>query len=237
MYQPQEAGFFGGAKYIYSVPTSPQEGLKSSLMGILEKPRFINFVQFIGNWDDSDVNTHQGIDTRRHSMTQVYEKFGLSAATIDFVGHAIALQPTDDYLAQACGPTIQKCKLYVDSLMQYGGSPFIYPVYGLGGLPEGFSRLSAIHNGTYMLNKPVEELVYNDDGTVCGVRCDDGVARAKMVICDPSYAAPSKTTVTGQIVRAICILGAPIPNTNNQQGGSGVVGANYHATKSIKAEQ
>lgn len=219
VYQPQEAGFFGGAKYIHSVPTSPGEGLKSSLMGLLEKPRFINFVQFVGNWIDDDTSTHQEIDPRRHTMSQGYAKFGLSEATIDFVGHAVALQPNDSYLEQAAGPTIQSCKLYIDSLMQYGGSPFIYPVYGLGGLPEGFSRLSAINRGTYMLNKPVQEFVYDSDGTVSGVRCEDGVARAKMVICDPSYADPAKSVVKGQIVRAICILGAPIPNTNNQQGG------------------
>lgn len=33
------------------------------------------------------------------------------------------------------------------------GQPFIYPIYGLGGLPEGFSRLCAIHGGTFILNK------------------------------------------------------------------------------------
>lgn len=72
--------------------------------------------------------------------------------------------------------------------MQYGGSPFIYPIYGLGGLPEGFSRLAAIHNGTYMLNKPVTGLEFDENGKVCGVRSGEEVAKAKLVICDPSYA-------------------------------------------------
>merc|ERR1712048_540240 len=102
---------------------------------------------------------------------------------------------------------------------RYGGSPFIYPIYGLGGLPEGFSRLSAINRGTYMLNKPVDGFVYGDDGKVCGVRSGEEVAKCKMVICDPSYAAPEKTKVTGKIIRCICILGAPIPNTHNKDGG------------------
>lgn len=44
------------------------------------------------------------------------------------------------------------------SLERYGKSPYIYPVYGLGGLPEGFSRLCAIHGGTFMLQCPVEEV-------------------------------------------------------------------------------
>jgi len=189
------------------------------LMGLLEKPRFINFVQFIGNWDDADTKTHQEIDPRRHTMAQVYAKFGLQEATIDFIGHAVALQPNDSYLQQACGQTIKQCKLYLDSLMQYGGSPFIYPIYGLGGLPEGFSRLSAIHRGTYMLQKPVDGFEFGADGKVCGVRSGSEVAKAKMVICDPSYADPAKSKTTAQIIRAICILGAPIPDTHNSEGG------------------
>eukprot|EP00406_Dinophysis_acuminata_P004798 CAMPEP_0179230836 /NCGR_PEP_ID=MMETSP0797-20121207/11036_1 /TAXON_ID=47934 /ORGANISM="Dinophysis acuminata, Strain DAEP01" /LENGTH=457 /DNA_ID=CAMNT_0020937911 /DNA_START=111 /DNA_END=1484 /DNA_ORIENTATION=- len=218
VYQPQQGGFFSGPKALHSVPMTAQEGLKSSLMGILEKPRFMNFLQFVANWDDDDTSTHQQINPRGHSMRQVYEKFGLQEATIDFVGHAVALQCNDDYLDKACGVVINKLKLYLNSFLRYGGSPFIYPVYGLGGLPEGFSRLSAINRGTYMLNKPVDGFVYDDEGKVCGVKSGDEVAKCKMVICDPSYAAPEKSTVMRQIIRSICILGAPIPDTRNKDG-------------------
>ncbi|CAK9114066.1 unnamed protein product [Durusdinium trenchii] len=207
-----------GAKYIHKVPASAADGLKSPLMGMLEKPRFINFAQFIMGWEDDKPATHQDIDPRRHTMAQVYQKFGLQESTIDFIGHAVALWPNDNYLNGPCGPTIQKCRLYLQSVLQYGGSPFIYPIYGLGGLPEGFSRLAAIHRGTYMLNKSVDGFVYDEQGRVCGVRSGDEVAKCKMVICDPSYAEPTRTEVRGQVIRAICILGAPIPETKNQEG-------------------
>ena len=54
--------------------------------------------------------------------------------------------------------TVKSIQLYVRSLERYGKSPYIYPMYGLGGLPEGFSRLCAIHGGTFMLQCPVEEV-------------------------------------------------------------------------------
>ncbi|CAE8732228.1 unnamed protein product, partial [Polarella glacialis] len=218
VYQYQEAGLFSSAKFIHKVPSTAGDGLKSSLMGLLEKPRFINFAQFIMNWEDENTKTHQEIDPRRHTMAQVFQKFGLAEGTIDFIGHAVALQPNDEYLNKACGPTIAKCRLYLQSVMQYGGSPFIYPIYGLGGLPEGFSRLSAIHRGTYMLNKPFDGFVYNDEGKVCGVKSGEEVAKCKMVICDPSYSEPHRTNLKGHIIRAICILGAPIPETKNSDG-------------------
>lgn len=169
VYDPQEGGMFSSAKSIHSVPTSAQEGLKSSLMGMLEKPRFINFIQFVVNWNDEDTKTHQSIMPNRHTMDQVYEKFGLQPGTIEFIGHAVALECNDEYRQRACGPTIKKLKLYVESLMQIGGSPFIYPLYGLGGLPEGFSRLAAINRGTYMLHKKVNGFVFDEAGKVAAL--------------------------------------------------------------------
>jgi len=150
-------------------------------------------------------------------MGQVYEKFGLMPETITFIGHAVALHNNDEYLGQPAGITIHKCKLYLHSLMRYGGSPFIYPIYGLGGLPEGFSRLSAINRGTYMLNKPVDGFVYDEEGKVCGVKSGEEVAKCGMVICDPSYAEPTKVSIQSKIIRVICILGEPIPNTYTKE--------------------
>jgi len=218
VYNPQEGGFFSGAKSIHSVPMTAQEGLKSSLMGMLEKPRFINFIQFVVAWNEEDAATMQAVDPKRHTMQQVFQKFGLQDGTTEFIGHAIGLEPSDEYLGKACGPCIKKLKLYVESLLQIGGSPFIYPLYGLGGLPEGFSRLSAINRGTYMLHKNVDGFVFDEAGKVCGVKSGDEVAKCKMVICDPSYADAAKSRTTKQIVRAICILGAPIPETKNKDG-------------------
>jgi len=102
-------------------------------------------------------------------------------------------------------------------MMRYGNSPYIYPVWGLGGLPEGFSRLCAIHGGVYMLNKPIKQIVYHPDGKVKGVEDLEGkIATCKQLICDPSYIlGTNKVRLTHKIVRCICILSHPIPNTNN----------------------
>jgi Rab GDP dissociation inhibitor len=88
-------------------------------------------------------------------------------------------------------------------------------MYGLGELPQGFARLAAIYGGTYMLDKPVDELVMNDQGQVVGVRSGDEVAKCKAVICDPSYAPPSRIRKVGQVVRMICLLNHPVPNTGD----------------------
>ena len=47
------------------------------------------------------------------------------------------------------------------------------------------------------------------------VRSGEEVAKAPLVICDPSYAPDAKKKRIGQVIRIICILKAPIPNTND----------------------
>jgi len=85
------------------------------------------------------------------------------------LGHAVALQTNDSYLEKPARDTLGKMNLYLDSVGRYGDSPFLYPIYGLGGLPEAFSRLCAIHGGTYMLNTQVDEIIL-EDGKVKGIK-------------------------------------------------------------------
>ncbi|XP_077565468.1 rab GDP dissociation inhibitor beta [Stigmatopora nigra] len=198
---------------IYKVPSTESEALKSSLMGIFEKRRFKKFLVFIANFDENDPKTMEGVLPHKTTMREIFEKFGLGQDVIDFTGHSLALYRTDEYLEMPCLESINRIKLYSESLARYGKSPYLYPLYGLGELPQGFARLSAIYGGTYMLNKPIEEIVM-ENGKVVGVKSEGEIARCKQLICDPSYLM-SATEKVGQVIRAICILSHPISNTGD----------------------
>jgi len=105
-------------------------------------------------------------------------------------------------------------KLYLNSQGRYGDSPFLYPIYGIGGLPESFSRLCAIHGGTYMLNTDCEEIVF-EEGKVTGIKSGGKIARAPLILCDPSYCKEDKLLPTGKVIRAICFMDHTIPETND----------------------
>jgi Rab GDP dissociation inhibitor len=167
-----------------------------------------------------------GLNIAQATMKEVYDKFGLEASTRDFVGHSMALYQTDDYINQKGGAqdAIVRIRLYVNSMARYGKSPYIYPLYGLGELPQGFARLSAIYGGTYMLNTEVNEFLY-EDGKVSGIKATmqergepgDGMkfqTKCKKILADPSY-FPDKVRVTGHLLKAICILDHPIASTDN----------------------
>ena len=128
-------------------------------MGLFEKRRFKNFLVFIQEFSEEDPKTWKDVDPKVTTMDEVYKKFGLDENTCDFVGHALALYRDDSYLSQPALDAIKRIRLYSDSLARYGKSPYLYPLYGLGELPQGFARLSAIYGGTYMLDKQIDEIV------------------------------------------------------------------------------
>mmetsp|Transcript_22469 Transcript_22469/g.31247 ORF Transcript_22469/g.31247 Transcript_22469/m.31247 type:complete len:445 (-) Transcript_22469:195-1529(-) len=200
---------------IHKVPATDGEALKSSLMGLFEKRRARAFFIFVQDYELDDPKTHKGHDLTRMTMLELYTKFGLEATTIDFIGHSLALMRDDNYLGSPALPTVRAIKLYSESMARFNtGSPYIYPLYGLGELPQAFARLSAVYGGTYMLNKPDAEVVYNDAGEACGVISAGETAKCKFVVGDPAY-FPSKVKKTAQVVRCICIMNHPIPNTND----------------------
>ena len=193
------------------------EALKSSLIPLFEKKRVMNFYKYIENIELEDKKTWGKDDLDKLKMNELYKKYKLSDQTIDFLGHAVALYTSDEYMDLPAKESVEKMQLYMESIGRYGDSPFLYPIYGLGGLPEAFSRLCAIHGGTYMLNTKVDEITYNEEGKVTGIKCGDNIATAPLVICDPSYLPKDsdKLKQTSKVIRAICLLNHPIPNTKD----------------------
>ncbi|EGE06231.1 rab GDP-dissociation inhibitor [Trichophyton equinum CBS 127.97] len=195
---------------VAKVPSDAGEALRSSLMGMFEKRRAKKFLEWVGEFNEQNPSTHQGLNMATCTMKDVYDKFSLETTTRDFVGHSMALYQSDDYISESgkAAETINRIRLYVNSMARYGKSPYIYPLYGLGELPQGFARLSAIHGGTYMLNANVDEVLY-ENGKVSGIKATmkergepgEGFSfttKTKKIIADPSY-FPQKTKVVGHL--------------------------------------
>lgn len=124
-------------KGISKVPADEMEALSSSLLGIFEKRRFRSFLIFVQEFDLERPETWKDVDPHKTTAADLFKKFTLDDNTKDFTGHALALFRDDNYLNQPCSELIRRVKLYSESLARYGKSPYLYPLYGLGELPQG----------------------------------------------------------------------------------------------------
>ena len=108
----------------------------------------------------------------------------MMSAFIVSVGVSYLADHKYSYITKPARSTIDRIVLYTASMARYGKSPYIYPLYGLGELPQSFARLSAIYGGTYMLDKKVDEIITDDSGKFVGVRSGDETVKAKQVVSD-----------------------------------------------------
>ena len=140
-------------------------------MGMFEKLRARSFFVYVQTYEEDVVETHKGYDLKTMTSRQLYKEYGLAEDTIEFIGHALALYTDERYMDFPAIHMVKAVKLYEESLARFNtGSPYIYPMYGLGELPQGFARLSAVYGGTYMLNKPDAKVIWDEiTGEAIGV--------------------------------------------------------------------
>jgi Rab GDP dissociation inhibitor len=204
---------------IHKVPVTAKEAFDSKLMGFFEKRRAAKFFEFVANFDEEEElkKGPKGKSLRSITAADLYKEFGLEKTTMNFVGHAVALYTDDDYLNRPAHDLVMRTKLYVDSFEMYGNSPYVYPLYGSGELPQAFSRLCAVYGGTYMLDTPVHKVTFNAGGQFESITFGKEktyTARAKFILGDPSY-FPDRVKPIGKVVRCIAVLDHPI-NTGAQ---------------------
>ena len=90
-----------------------------------------------------------------------------------------------------------------------------------------------------MLNKPIDEIVTDEDGKFTGVRSEGETVKAKHVIGDPSYFGAGKDSDGGKVrvieearvARAICFLKHPIPGTEDSDSCQIIIPQNQVARK------
>ncbi|XP_066527632.1 rab GDP dissociation inhibitor beta isoform X2 [Hoplias malabaricus] len=197
----------------WTIDLIPKFLMSTDLMGIFDKRRFRKLLLFVLNFDEHDPRTFLDMDPHRTSARDMFRHFDLGTDVVEIIGHALALQSCDDYMDQPCLQTINRIKLYSDSLARYDHSPFLYPLYGLRELPQGFSRLSSQNGCTYLQNRQVDEII-TENSRVVGVKTHGEVFRCKQLLCDPSY-APGRVRKVGRVIRVICLLNHPIRNTHD----------------------
>jgi Rab GDP dissociation inhibitor len=75
--------------------------------------------------------------------------------------------------------------------------------------------LTVLNPLIYLWGFPVEfQVEFDEMGKVTGVTSEGETVKAPKVVCDPSY-LPNKVRKVGKVVRAICFMSHPIPNTGD----------------------
>lgn len=189
IFRYNKGGMFSGKRgELFKIPNISDiaQFAKSDIMGIFEKGRFKKFINFILDYDVNKQITQNGLGPNV-PFKDFFKKYSLEEDTVELIGHVIALYTDDDYLEKKAITTIEKIKLYVNSFGKNGNSSFIYPVCGLNGISEGFCRIYSLNGGTYMFNRDLEEILYDENGKFKGIKSQGEEFYGKILITDPFW--------------------------------------------------
>ncbi|PSN42493.1 hypothetical protein C0J52_09794 [Blattella germanica] len=85
----------------------------------------------------------------------------LTPNLLHYVLYAIAMASD----TTPCMEGVARTQRFLNSLGRYGNTPFLWPMYGSGEIPQCFCRLCAVFGGLYHLKRAAEAIIVTTDGS------------------------------------------------------------------------
>ncbi|XP_068627659.1 rab proteins geranylgeranyltransferase component A 1 [Battus philenor] len=159
------------------VPCSRADVFATEAVSIVEKRMLMKMLTSIVGYNEEEMN-NEFKDWEDKTFKEYLTHKGLTPNLIHYVLFAIA-GGTDE---MPCLEGVKECKKFLMSLGRYGNTPFLWPMYGSGELPQCFCRLCAVFGGVYCLNRPIDSV--NVDTVEEGKNVVKIVSKSKTLNCD-----------------------------------------------------
>ena len=166
---------------VEEVPCSRADVFSSSVISIVEKRMLMKFLTFCLDFEQQK-DQYEGYDDRPYA--EFLQSRRLTPNLQHFIIHAIAMVKPET-------PTLQGLKAtqgFLQSLGRYGNTPFIWPLYGAGEMPQAFCRMCAVFGGLYCLRRDASGIAINTANNECtGVISNNQLLKCKQLILGHSY--------------------------------------------------
>ncbi|XP_006871371.1 PREDICTED: rab proteins geranylgeranyltransferase component A 1-like [Chrysochloris asiatica] len=200
---------------VEQVPCSRADVFNSKQLTMVEKRMLMKFLTFCMEYEEHPEE-YKGFEEITFSEYLKTQK--LTPNLQYFVLHSIAMT------SEATSTTLDGLKAtknFLHCLGRYGNTPFLFPLYGQGELPQCFCRMCAVFGGIYCLRHSVQCLVVDKDSRKCKAIVDQFGQRiiANHFIVEDSYF--SEDTCSNiqyrQISRAVLITDRSVLKTDSDQ--------------------
>lgn len=199
---------------VEQVPCSRADVFNSKELSMVEKRMLMKFLTFC-----LDYEQHPGEDQdfTRRPFSEFLQTQKLTPNLQHFILHSIAMSEPSCSTADGLKAT----KHFLQCLGRYGNTPFLFPLYGQGEVPQCFCRMCAVFGGIYCLRHPLQCLVVDKESGRCEAVIDHLGQRisAKHFVVEDSYL--SEETCAGvkyqQISRAVLITDQSVLRADSDQ--------------------
>ncbi|XP_060231668.1 rab proteins geranylgeranyltransferase component A 1 isoform X1 [Meriones unguiculatus] len=200
---------------VEQVPCSRADVFNSKQLTMVEKRLLMKFLTFCMEYEEHP-NEYKGYEETIFSEYLKTQK--LTPNLQYFVLHSIAMT------SETTSCTIDGLKAtknFLQCLGRYGNTPFLFPLYGQGELPQCFCRMCAVFGGIYCLRHSVQCLVVDKESRKCKAMIDQFGQRivSKHFIIEDSYLSEKTCSRVQyrQISRAVLITDGSVLKADSDQ--------------------
>ncbi|NXA54169.1 RAE2 geranylgeranyltransferase, partial [Nothocercus julius] len=200
---------------VEQVPCSRADVFNSKQLTMVEKRLLMKFLTFCLEYEQHP-DAYQDYESRTFAQFLGTQK--LTPSLQHFILHSIAM------VSQADCSTLdglQATRKFLQCLGRYGNTPFLFPLYGQGEIPQCFCRMCAVFGGIYCLRHSVQCFVVDKESGRCKAVLDHFGQRisANYFVVEDSFLSEStcKNVCYRQISRAVLITDQSILKTDSEQ--------------------
>ncbi|KAL9971645.1 hypothetical protein ACROYT_G017841 [Oculina patagonica] len=185
---------------VEEVPCSRADVFSSSAISVVEKRMLMKYLTFCLDFEQQR-DQYEGFEDKPYS--EFLQSRRLTPNLQHFIIHAIAMVKPETVTVQGLKAT----QSFLQSLGRYGNTPFIWPLYGAGELPQAFCRMCAVFGGLYCLRRGASAITVSEANRECtGVISEKQALKCKWLITEFSYVPEMfKKECTQFVSRAIFI--------------------------------
>ncbi|KAH8270858.1 hypothetical protein KR018_007627 [Drosophila ironensis] len=202
---------------IVPVPCTRSDVFNTKNLTMVEKRLLMKFLTACNDYGEDKCN-EDSLAFRGRTFYEYLQAQRVTEKISSCVMQAIAM----------CGPEtsfeegMQRTQQFLGSLGRYGNTPFLYPMYGTGELPQCFSRLCAVYGGIYCLKRIVEDISLDASTNEMLLSTCGKTLRATKVVAAQGFTLHSKCEMRPHISRGIFMSTKPLGNEELNKGGGGV---------------
>ncbi|XP_008271215.2 rab proteins geranylgeranyltransferase component A 1 [Oryctolagus cuniculus] len=200
---------------VEQVPCSRADVFNSKQLSMVEKRMLMKFLTFCMEYEEhpDEYKGYEEIAFSEYLKTQK-----LTPNLQYFVLHSIAM--TSETTTTTLDG-LKATKNFLHCLGRYGNTPFLFPLYGQGELPQCFCRMCAVFGGIYCLRHSVQCLVVDKESRKCKAIIDQFGQRIMSThfLVEDSYLSENMCSHVQyrQISRAVLITDRSVLKTDSDQ--------------------
>lgn len=185
---------------VEEVPCSRADVFSSNAISVVEKRMLMKFLTFCLDFEQQQ-DQYEGFEDKPYS--EFLQSRRLTPNLQHFIIHAIAMVKPEIATVQGLKAT----QSFLQSLGRYGNTPFIWPLYGAGELPQAFCRMCAVFGGLYCLRRGASAITVSEaNGECTGIISENQALKCKWLITEFSYVPEMfKKECTQFVSRAVFI--------------------------------